>query len=103
MMPPIREKLYEDADVCFLCDHLFNRTAAAMHLNITPGAWSPSKFKKYRSIFEDKIVPVFKDKKYKQVYATPFENDVKAHKLIEMFGFEKFATKPGFVLMKREI
>jgi hypothetical protein len=103
MMPPVREKLYEDGDVCFLCDHLFNRTTAAMHLEIAPGAWSPSKFKRYRSIFEDKIMPVLKDKKYKQVYATPLENDIKAHKLIAMFGFEKFATKPGFVLMKREI
>ena len=80
-----------------------SRTAIAMHLNITPGAWSLSKFKKYRDIFENKIVPSFKDKMYKQVYATPFENDVKAHKLIAMFGFKKFDAKPGFVLMKREI
>lgn len=102
-MMPVREKLYEDEDVCFMCDHLFNRTAIAMHLTITPGAWSLSKFKKYRDIFENKIVPSFKDKMYKQVYATPFENDVKAHKLIAMFGFKKFDAKPGFVLMKREI
>jgi hypothetical protein len=102
-MTAIREKLYEDVDVCFLCDHLFNGTIPAMHLNITQGAWSVSKFKKYRSIFEDKILPFLKDKNYKQVYATPYENDVKAHKLIRMFGFEKFGAKQGFVLMKREI
>ena len=43
----IRETLYQDEDVHFLCDYIFDRTKVAMHLNITPGAWSAGKFKKY--------------------------------------------------------
>ncbi len=45
----------------------------------------------------------FRDKRYAEVYATPFENDVKAQKLIAMFGFKEFGRKQGFVLMKREV
>jgi hypothetical protein len=37
------------------------------------------------------------------VYALPFENDVKAQKLIAMFGFKEFDRRHGFVLMKREV
>lgn len=45
----------------------------------------------------------FRDKRYAEVYATPFENDVKAQKLIAMFGFKEFDRRQGFVLMKREV
>jgi len=37
------------------------------------------------------------------VYALPFENDIKAQKLIAMFGFKEFDRRRGFVLMKREV
>jgi hypothetical protein len=103
MMPPVREKIYEDADGRVSCDHIFNRTTAALHLHFNPGAWSPSKFKRYKGIFARQILPFLRDKSYKEVYATPFENDVKAQKLIAMFGFKEFARKQGHVLMKREI
>ncbi len=46
-MEDVRQTLYKDEDVEFLCDYLFDRTLIAMHLNITPGAWSAGKFKKY--------------------------------------------------------
>jgi hypothetical protein len=99
----MRETLYRDEDVHFLCDYVVNNTKVAMHLNITPGAWSPSKFKQYRGIFFQRVVPYLKDKKYGEVYATPFENDIKAQKLIKMFGLTEFDRKSGYVLMKREI
>lgn len=97
-----RETLYEDEDVCFLCDHLCELNKVALHLNITPGAWSPSKFKKYRSIFINKIIPYLKPY-YDEVYATPFENDIKAQKLIAMFGLHAYGRNMGLVLMKKEI
>ena len=103
MMPPVRETLYENAEVRVSCDHLFDRTTAALHLHFNSGAWSPSKFKRYKGIFAGQILPFLRDKCYKEVYATPFENDVKAQKLIAMFGFEEFARRRGFVLMKREV
>ena len=103
MMPPVREKIYEDADGRVSCDHLFNRTTVALHLHLNPGAWSLSKFRRYKGIFVKQILPFLRDKSYKEVYATPFENDVKAQKLIAMFGFQEFARKQGHVLMKREI
>jgi len=102
-MPPVREKIYEDADGRVSCDHIFNRTTAALHLHLNPGAWSLSKFRRYKGIFVKQILPFLRDKSYKEVYATPFENDVKAQKLIAMFGFQEFARKQGHVLMKREI
>ena len=101
-MMEARETLYKDEDVCFLCDHLRDIGKVALHLNITPGAWSPSKFKKYHSIFVNKIVPYLKPY-YDEVYATPFENDIKAQKLIKMFGLRQYNCSMGLVLMKREI
>lgn len=102
MTTPTRETLYQDADVCFMCDRLFGGTKIAMHLDITQGAWSPSKFKRYKQLFQGMLAD-FRDKRYAEVYATPFENDVKAQKLIAMFGFKEFGRKQGFVLMKREV
>ena len=98
----MRETLYKDEDVCFLCDHLQDIGKVALHLNITPGAWSPTKFKKYRSIFINKIIPYLKPY-YDEVYATPFENDIKAQKLIAMFGLYAYGQNMGLVLMKKEI
>ena len=103
MMPPVREKIYEDADICVGCDFVVNRTKAALHLHFNPGAWTPSKFKRYKNILAKQILPFLRDKGYKEVYATPFENDVKAQKLIAMFGFKEFNRKLGLVVMKRGV
>jgi len=102
MMPPVREKLYEDNNGEVLCDYLFDRTKVSLHLNFNEGAWTPSKVRRYKHIFEG-LVSDFKDKSYTEVYALPFENDVKAQKLIAMFGFKEFDRRRGFVLMKREV
>lgn len=75
----------------------------ALHLNIADGAWSPSKFKRYYSIFTNIIAPELKGEGFGEVYATPFENDVKARKLIKMFGLHEYGQSHGLVLMKREI
>lgn len=99
----MRETLYRDSEVCFLCDYLFNRQRVALHLNIAEGAWSPSKFKRYYSIFINIIAPQLKAEGFDEVYATPFENDIKARKLIKMFGLHEYASNKGLVLMKREI
>jgi hypothetical protein len=102
MNAPTRETLYKDNEVCFMCDHLFDRTKISMHLDIAEGAWSPAKFKRYKLLFQGMLAD-FRDKRYTEVYAMPFENDVKAQKLIAMFGFKKFDHRHGFVLMKREV
>ena len=101
----MRETLYKDEEVVFLCDYLFHRTKVALHLNIAEGAWSPSKFKRYRSIFTNIVAPGLKTEGYNEVYATPFENDIKARKLIKMFGLYEYGRSKthGLVLMKREI
>ena len=102
MTQHIREKIYQDEDAELLCDHLFGHTKVSLHLNFSPGAWTPAKFKRYQKIFQ-RILSDFRDKRYTEVYATPFENDVKAQKLIAMFGFKEFDRRRGFVLMKREV
>ena len=99
----MRETLYQDEDIRVSCDYLFNQTKVAMHLNITPGSWSPSKFKKNQNILVTKIVPFLKARNYNEVYATPYENDTKAQKLIKMFEFQTYGQNAGHVLMKREI
>lgn len=102
-MEPTRETLYQDEDVHFLCDHLWDIQKVSLHLNIAPGAWSVGKFKKYYSIFINKIVPFLKARNYNEVYATPLENDIKAQKLIKMFGLYQYGQNMGLVLMKKEI
>ena len=102
MMPPVREKIYEDSDIRVLCDYLLDRTKISLHLTFNTGAWTPSKFKRYKQIFKGMLLD-FRDKRYTEVYATPFENDVKAQKLIAMFGFKEFDRRRGFVLMKCEV
>jgi hypothetical protein len=102
MMPPVREKIYEDSDIEVLCDYIVNQTKVALHLTLKEGAWTPSKFKRYKEILKG-VLKYFEDKRYTEVYATPFENDVKAQKLIAMFGFKEFARNGGFVLMKRGV
>jgi hypothetical protein len=103
MMPPVREKIYEDADICVGCDYLLNRTKAALHLHFNNGAWTINKFKRYKRIFAEQILPFLRDKNYKEVYATPFENDVKAQKLVAMFGFKEINRKHGLVVMKQGV
>ena len=102
-MEPTRETLYQDEVVHFLCDYLWDIQKVSLHLNITPGAWSVGKFKKYYSIFINKIVPFLKARNYNEVYATPLENDIKAQKLIKMFGLYQYGQNMGLVLMKKEI
>jgi len=102
MNAPTREMLYQDSDVEVLGDYLFNRTKIALHMNLSEGSWTPSKFKRYKQNFQG-LIANFRDKRYTEVYATPFENDVKAQKLIALFGFKEFDRQQGFVLMKREV
>ena len=64
-----RRTLYQDAEVTFLCDYIFELERVALHLNIEKGAWSPSKFKRYRSIFTNVIAPNLKAEGYNEVYA----------------------------------
>jgi hypothetical protein len=66
------------------------------------GSWTLAKFKRYKQIFQG-LLANFRDKRYTEVYATPFENDIKAQKLIALFGFKEFDRKQGLVLMKREV
>ena len=102
MNTPTRETLYQDADVEVLGDYLFNRTKIALHMNLSEGSWTPSKFKRYKQIFQG-LLANFRDTRYTEVYATPFENDIKAQKLIALFGFKEFDRQQGLVLMKREV
>jgi hypothetical protein len=99
----MRQTLYKDDEVIFLCDYLRDIDKVALHLNIAPGAWSPSRFKRYYSIFVNIVAPGLKAEGYNEVYATPFENDIKARKLIKMFGLYEYGQNMGLVLMKKEI
>ena len=99
----MRETLYKDDEVVFLCVYFRDIGKVALHLNIAPGAWSPSKFKRFYSIFNNIVAPGLKAEGYNEVYATPFENDVKARKLIAMFGLHEYGQNMGLVLMKKEI
>jgi hypothetical protein len=98
-----RRTLYRDAEVTFLCDYMLDIGKVALHLNIEKGAWSPSKFKRYYSIFTNIIAPNLKSEGYNEVYATPLEHDKKAQKLIKMFGLYQYGQNMGLVLMKKEI
>lgn len=99
----MRQTLYKDEEVIFLCDYLRDIGKVALHLNIAPGAWSPSKFKRFYNIFVNVVAPGLKAEGYNEVYATPFENDVKARKLIAMFGLYEYGQNMGLILMKKEI
>ena len=99
----MRQTLYKDDEVIFLCDYLRDIGKVALHLNIAPGAWSPSRFKRYYSIFVNVVAPGLKAEGYNEVYATPFENDIKARKLITMFGLNEYGQNMGLILMKKEI
>ena len=99
---PVREKVYEDENGYVLVDYLFNIQKVALHLHFNDGAWSVGKYKRYRTIFE-KILDGLREKCYTEVYALPFENNIKAQKLIAMFGFSEYDRKQGIVLMKRKV
>ena len=94
--------MYEDENGYVLVDHFSNIQKAALHLHFNEGAWTLGKYKKYLVIFES-ILASLKDKCYTEIYATPLESDVKAQKLIAMFGFEKISEKHGLVVMKRKV
>jgi hypothetical protein len=99
----MREVLYQDDGVRCSCDFLFGGEKVALHLAIDPGAWSVGKLKEYRSIFANKVLPGLTARGYHEVYATPYESDTKAQKLIKMFGLQEYGRSQGLVLMKREI
>jgi len=98
----VRELLYEDENVYVTCDYISNRTKVALHLDIKKGKWSPSMFKKSKNVFKG-LLEYFKINGYKEVYATPLENDIKAKKLISMFGFKEIYQAEGLIVMKIEI
>lgn len=102
-MEPLRETIYRDEDIHVLCDHLYDIGKVALHLDIVPGAWSVDKYKKYRGIFDNKVIPFLKSHNYCEVHAAPLENDIKAQKLIKMFGLYQYGQNMGLVLMKKEI
>jgi hypothetical protein len=94
--------VYEDENGYVLVDYLFNIQKVALHLHFNDGAWSVEKYKRYRTIFE-KILDGLREKCYTEVYALPFENNIKAQKLIAMFGFSEYDRKRGLILMKRKV
>ena len=98
----VREKVYEDENGYVLVDYLYKVNKVALHLKFTEKAWTHRKYRKYREIF-DGILADLGGKCYTEVYAYPFEEDVKAQKLIAMFGFKEFDRKRGHVLMKRKV
>ena len=98
----VREKAYEDENGYVLVDYLHRVNKVALHLKFNEKAWTHRKYRKYREIF-DGILADLGGKCYTEVYAYPFEHDVKAQKLIAMFGFKEFERKQGHVLMKRKV
>lgn len=99
---PLRQKIYEDENGYVLLDYSPTVDKVALHLKFNEKAWTHRKYRKYREIF-DGILADLGGKCYTEVYAYPFEHDVKAQKLIAMFGFKEFERKQGHVLMKRKV
>ena len=98
---PDREKLYEDENGYVLASFVQEKQTVFIHLHFNPGAWSVSKYKHYKELFPTLLNKIKEGRQY--VYATPYETDVKAQKLIKMFEFKECGRWCGLVLMRREV
>ena len=72
----------------------------AFHLRLN--RWSPGFFKELRRRF-DEILSELSADGIEEVYATPYEADPKAVKLITLFGFEEFARGADRIVMRRRL
>lgn len=64
--------------------------------------WSAQRFKAYRKFF-DAFLNTIKEEGYEAVYATPYEDDARAKKLISMFGFRSLGARRGLLVMQRRL
>lgn len=62
--------------------------------------WSARKLREYRRTFTG-VLEALRQQGYPVVYATPYEADKRAQKLISMFGFKRVFSRGRFVLMRR--
>lgn len=70
--------------------------------HLTVRKWSAQRFKAYRQFF-DAFLTTIKEQGYDAVYATPYENDTRAQKLIAMFGFNRLGNRRGLAIMQRKL
>lgn len=78
----------------------FHRGLVMFHLTVRK--WGAQRLKAYRQYF-DAILRLVKEAGYDVVYATPFEKDTRAQKLIGLFGFERVRSVRGHVVMQRKL
>ena len=83
----VRKILYEDKDFRIGCDYLNDLNKISLHLDIVEGSWSYSVYKKLDKVFKT-LVEEFMGEGYNEIYAVPLKVDLKAQKLIKLFGFE---------------
>lgn len=97
-LEPVRVRVFENEDGYVLADYLCDRKMVTLHLSVN----CTVKRRKWLNIF-DILLAEFREKGYMYVYATPYESDVKAQRLIAMFGFCRVDTRRGFVIMRRKV
>lgn len=83
----VRKTVYKDNEFHIGCSYLNNKEQISLHLDISKNSWSYSCYKKLNKIFNN-LVSKFKGEGYNKIYALPFKEDLKAQKLIKLFGFE---------------
>lgn len=94
----MRVILIDDADGRLSADFIGGRVL----LHVKLWRWGPQKLREYRAIFAG-VLEGLRRLGYSAVYATPYEADKRAQKLISMFGFSFMHTRNGLVCMRREI
>ena len=78
----------------------FCRGMPLLHLGIFH--FSKSIYKQGRALWPG-LIERLREAGHRYVYATPFEADIRAKRLISHFGFELRQTKHGVHLMRRAI
>lgn len=73
-----------------------------VYLHASFKKWSVGRVKKYRDILDATLAGLARAG-IKAVYATPWEWDTKAQKMIKMFGFTERNRALGLVVMERRI
>ena len=89
---------HNDEDARFSAD--FHKQWVSMH--VVYFRWGIKKFRQYLRIF-DLWVCRLREVGYKEVYATPFERDTKAQRMIALFGFKKLYSRNGHVVMQLKL
>ena len=73
-----------------------------LYFHVKVYCWGAHKLREYRHKF-DAYLEMFKDVGYTEARATPVTSNVRAIKLIKLFGFHEVRNEHGFTLMERTL